>query len=98
MMGTSDGSVSGMYTLASYDIIELLEQFAGATSASLEAESNQKQATALPGPVAAAVKAASASTSTFSSSAAADSFDVWGAATAWRWVRAPHIDATRHSR
>ena len=25
MMGTSDGSVSGMYTLASYDIIELLD-------------------------------------------------------------------------
>ena len=23
---------------------------------------------------------------------------VWGAATAWRWVRAPHIDATWHSR
>jgi len=29
MMGTSDGSVSGMYTLASYDIIELLEQYEG---------------------------------------------------------------------
>lgn len=29
MMGTSDGSVSGMYTLASYDIIELLNQYEG---------------------------------------------------------------------
>ena len=29
MMGTSDGSVSGMYTLASYDILELLEQYEG---------------------------------------------------------------------
>ena len=29
MMGASDGSVSGMYTLASYDIIELLEAYDG---------------------------------------------------------------------
>ena len=29
MMGASDGSVSGMYTLASYDIIELLEAYEG---------------------------------------------------------------------
>lgn len=29
MMGTRDGSVSGMYTLASYDIIELLEAYEG---------------------------------------------------------------------
>tara|TARA_B110000305_G_C19292809_1_gene565062 strand:- start:615 stop:851 length:237 start_codon:yes stop_codon:yes gene_type:complete len=29
MMGTSDGSVSGMYTLASYDIIELLNEYEG---------------------------------------------------------------------
>lgn len=29
MMGTSDGSVSGMYTLAAYDIIELLDAFEG---------------------------------------------------------------------
>lgn len=28
-MGASDGSVSGMYTLASYDIIELLEAYEG---------------------------------------------------------------------
>jgi len=28
-MGTSDGSVSGMYTLASYDIIELLNEYEG---------------------------------------------------------------------
>ena len=29
MMGTSDGSVSGMYTLAAYDIIDLLEAYEG---------------------------------------------------------------------
>ena len=29
MMGTADGSVSGMYTLASYDIIDLLEAYDG---------------------------------------------------------------------
>ena len=29
MMGASDGSVSGMYTLASYDIIDLLEAYEG---------------------------------------------------------------------
>ena len=29
MMGTSDGSVSGMYTLASYDIIDLLDAYEG---------------------------------------------------------------------
>ena len=29
MMGTRDGSVSGMYTLASYDIIELLNAYEG---------------------------------------------------------------------
>lgn len=28
-MGTSDGSVSGMYTLAAYDIIEMLEAYEG---------------------------------------------------------------------
>jgi kinesin family protein 2/24 len=28
-MGTRDGSVSGMYTLASYDIIELLQAYEG---------------------------------------------------------------------
>ena len=29
MMGTTDGSVSGMYTLAAYDIIDLLELYEG---------------------------------------------------------------------
>ena len=29
MMGTSDGSVSGMYTLASYDIVDLLKAYEG---------------------------------------------------------------------
>ena len=29
MMGATDGSVSGMYTLASYDIIDLLEAYEG---------------------------------------------------------------------
>mmetsp|Transcript_41495 Transcript_41495/g.63332 ORF Transcript_41495/g.63332 Transcript_41495/m.63332 type:complete len:95 (-) Transcript_41495:619-903(-) len=29
MMGTRDGSVSGMYTLAAYDIMELLEAYEG---------------------------------------------------------------------
>lgn len=29
MMGTKDGSVSGMYTLASYDIMELLNAYEG---------------------------------------------------------------------
>jgi kinesin family protein 2/24 len=29
MMGTSDGSVSGMYTLAAYDIIDLLDAYEG---------------------------------------------------------------------
>ena len=29
MMGTPDGSVSGMYTLAAYDIIDLLEAYEG---------------------------------------------------------------------
>ena len=29
MMGTRDGSVSGMYTLAAYDIIDLLEAYEG---------------------------------------------------------------------
>ena len=29
MMGASDGSVSGMYTLASYDIIDLLDAYEG---------------------------------------------------------------------
>lgn len=29
MMGTRDGSVSGMYTLAAYDIIELLNEYEG---------------------------------------------------------------------
>lgn len=29
MMGTSDGSVSGMYTLAAYDIIEMLDAYEG---------------------------------------------------------------------
>lgn len=29
MMGTRDGSISGMYTLASYDIMELLNAYEG---------------------------------------------------------------------
>lgn len=29
MMGTRDGSVSGMYTLAAYDMIDLLDQYEG---------------------------------------------------------------------
>ena len=29
MMGTSDGSVSGMYTLAAYDIIDLMNAYEG---------------------------------------------------------------------
>ena len=29
MMGTRDGSVSGMYTLAAYDILELLNAYEG---------------------------------------------------------------------
>lgn len=29
MMGTTDGSVSGMYTLAAYDIIDLMNAYEG---------------------------------------------------------------------
>jgi len=29
MMGTADGSVSGMYTLAAYDIIDMLNSYEG---------------------------------------------------------------------